>query len=237
MARPRLLYRPIRLICRATARLLFDVTVDGRENLPAGGSIVAGLPHRNWVEPLLLIAVMPATPRLAIIAEGRTVSRSWWRRQLVQLAGGVIPIDVRAEASSFERIARAVADVTNAAAAVAIFPETGPPSHPPEFRRLSPGVAHLAARSRAQVVPVVFGGTHELYLRRRIVVRILPALEPPDNTRRPVVAAFMADLQSKAEVAAVDLHRSAESRGPERKRWRWLTGHYPKGPPTRRYDR
>jgi 1-acyl-sn-glycerol-3-phosphate acyltransferase len=222
------LHRAIPLICRSLARVLFDVHVAGCENMPASGAIVAGLPHRNWVEPFLIVAFLPPRRRLAIVAEGRTVSRSWWRRLVVRLAGGVIAIAARAGMSSFERIARAVTDTVAAGAAVLIFPESGPPSRPPEFRRLSPGVAHLAARSGASVTPIVLGGTHELYLRRRIVVRVLAPLDPPAGTTRPAVAAFMANLETKAQAAAVEVHQAAESGGPRWKVGRWLIGNYPR---------
>lgn len=234
-APPTLLGRVVRQLSRIVGRTLFSVEVHGLDLLPheddgrpSGGWIAAGVPHRNWVEPFLLVGFLPARPRVTIVAEGRTVNRSWWRRLLVRQVGGVILIETRPGVSGFDKLARAVGAAVDAGAVVVIFPEAGSPSRPPELRRLSPGVAHLAARVQAPVVPIVFGGTHELYLRRRIVVRVLPRLAPPVTTARLDVAEFMEHLRGQSESAALEAHRRAESAAPRRKWWRWLSGNYPR---------
>lgn len=227
-ARPSIGYQVIRAVCLVIVRFLFDIRVEGRENLPPPGSIVAGLPHRNWAEPVLLFALLPARPRQVGIADGPTTSRSLLRRLIVGAGGGVIKVEPRSGPSGFEAIARATTDWVRRGAVVVIFPEVGAPSRPPGLRRLSPGVGHLAARSSASVVPVVLGGTHELYLRRRIVIRLLPQIAPPAGASRLTIAAFVADLQARCETAAVELHAAAESVPVGRKRWRWLSGRYPR---------
>jgi 1-acyl-sn-glycerol-3-phosphate acyltransferase len=227
-ARPSIGYLAIRAVCLVIVRFLFDIRVEGRENAPPPGSMVAGVPHRNWAEPVLLLALLPARPRQVGIADGPTMSRSLLRRVMVSAGGGVIKVEPRSGPSGFEAIARATTNWVRRGAVVVIFPEVGPPSQAPRFRRLSPGVGHLAARSRAQVVPVVLGGTHEPYLRRRIVIRLLPPIAPPADTSRPTIAAFVADLQARSETAAVELHAAADSGGHSRKRWRWLSGRYPR---------
>jgi len=116
----------------------------------------------------------------------------------------------------------------DAGRAIVIFPESGPPSRPPDLRALSPGLAHLSARARVAVVPVVFGGTHELYLRRRVVVRVLPAIDPPESTSRPAILEWMARFEEMVSAAAVEAHRVAESKSPKWKIGRWLTGKYPR---------
>jgi 1-acyl-sn-glycerol-3-phosphate acyltransferase len=209
-------------------RVLFDVQVIGREHVPPPGSIVCALPHRNWVEPVLLFALLPARPRQVAIADGPTVSGSRLRRAIINGGGGVIKVEPRSGPSGFQAIARATTDVVRRGGIVVIFPEVGPPSRPPELRRLSAGVGHLAAHSRALVVPVVLGGSHELYLRRRIVMRLLPPMPPPVDASRPAIAAFMADLQARTQAAAVEVHRAAESGRPRCKVGRWLNGRYPR---------
>jgi len=206
---------------------LFRVEVAGLDNLPAGGSVLAGVPHRNWSEPVVLFALLPARPPQMGLADEAAVSRSFLRRLIVNGAGGVIPVRSGAGPSAFERIARATIDATSRGVRVTIFPEVGAPSRPPTLRRLSPGIAHLAARSAVPVVPVVFGGTHELYLRRRVVVRVLPKIEPPPDTRRASISAWMAMFQATVETQATATHEAAEIGAPRRKWWRWLTGRYP----------
>jgi 1-acyl-sn-glycerol-3-phosphate acyltransferase len=229
---PPALYRVIRAACIAVVRLVFDVQVAGREHMPPPGSIVAGVPHRNWVEPMLLVALLPARPRLVMLADGQTVSSSALRRLLVRAVGGVIPVGPGRTAAGFEAIGRAAQAAVNDRAVLALFPEVGKPAKAPRLRRLSPGVCQLASRTDAPVVPVVFGGTHELYLRRRIVVRILPPIQPmaPGDAGgcRAGMDAFMADFRAVVQAAAVEAHESAEADSPRRKRWRWLTGNYPR---------
>jgi 1-acyl-sn-glycerol-3-phosphate acyltransferase len=227
-ARPSIGYRIIRAISLVVIRFLFDVRVEGRENMPRPGTIVAGVPHRNWAEPVLLFALLPARPRQVGIADGPTMSRSLLRRLIVNAGGGVIKVEPRSGPSGFETIARATTDWVRRGAVVVIFPEVGPPSRAPALRRLSAGVGHLAARSRAPVVPVVVGGTHELYLRRRIVISVLPPIDPPASATRPAIAAFMDDLEERTKAAAVEVHRAAESGGPRRRVGRWLSGRYPR---------
>jgi hypothetical protein len=39
-------------------------------------------------------------------------------------------------------------------------------------------MAYVALRNRAPIVPLVLGGNEELYFGRRILLRVLPALDP-----------------------------------------------------------
>ena len=234
-AAPTPAYRLLRFVCAGLARLLFKVELRGLETLPrtedgrlTGGWIAAALPHRNWSEPFLLFAILPARPRTVAVAESETVSGSPWRRMLIGAGGGVIPVGLRAKASGFHAIVNTTKLAVDAGAVVTIFPEAGPPSQPPEFRPLSRGVAHLAARTGAPVVPVVFGGSHELYLRKRIVVRVLPAVEPPRGTDRIEIADWMAAFRERCQVLADEVHVEAQTDQPRVKLARWLTGRYPR---------
>lgn len=219
------------------ARVLFRVRVSGRENLPAnpggtpaGGWICCGLPHRNWVEPFLIISLLPAEARPVILADGRTAGGSWWRRLLVRIiGGGVIAVRGRGAAADLTLYTESIRDAIDAGAVFLIFPEVGLPSRPPALRRVSPGVAHFARATGAPTVVVVFGGTDELYLRRRIEVRVLPPISPPRrDSDRDGLAGWFAELRAQAQAVASELHSVAESASSRRKIWRWLTGPYPR---------
>ena len=54
------------------------------------------------------------------------------------------------------------------------------PCHRVEARPLAPGIGYFGLRSGAPIVPLVFGGTHELYRGRRIQMRVLPAVRAAD---------------------------------------------------------
>lgn len=232
---------------RAIARLLFDFRVSGLENLPrradgrvadgrvAGGWICCGIPHRTWVEPLALVAFMPPAPRLVMLADGRVMFRSWWRELLVRWVGGVVPTWRGAGAAGFAAHVAAARRVIDAGSVFALFPEIGPPARPPQPRRMSSSVAYFALRTAAPIVPVVFGGTHELFLRRRIEIRVLPAIHPPTPLPAPgsaaeaaAVASLMDRLRGASDESAAAAHDAAEAAPVRHRRWRWLTGPYPR---------
>jgi 1-acyl-sn-glycerol-3-phosphate acyltransferase len=234
-------YRLFRLLFILIGRALFRVRVGGLENLPrtadgrpAGGWIAAGLPHRTWFEPPALVALLPASPRVIMLADGPVMFKSWWRRFLIRRVGGVVPIWSRSSAQDFEAHVDAAQQAIRAGAVFALLPEVGPPRRPPALRRLSSGVAYFALRTGAPILPIVFGGTHELYLRRRIEVHLLPAIDPPTPApargsagERTAADALMARLQAAVEPVAASAYRSAEPASGSRKTWRWLTGRYP----------
>jgi 1-acyl-sn-glycerol-3-phosphate acyltransferase len=236
-------YRLARRIARLLAWRLFRIHVEGLENLPrdesgamAGGWICAGLPHQTWVEPAILLGLLPAEPRLAMMADAPTAVGSWWRRRLMSIVGGVVLIPRRAASGTrgFEHQVAAVAKVLDAGAVFSIFPEQGPPTRPPALRRVSPAVAYFALRTGRPIVPVVFGGTHELFLRRSIVVRILPAQPTPPATPagsasgREAAERLLGELLARVVPVADEVHRAAEPRPGAHRRWRWLTGPYPR---------
>lgn len=231
--RPKFARRVYRRLFALIGWLLFRVQVSGLENLPLGsdgrpmgGWICCGLPHRTWVEPFLMLSLLPAEPYPVIMADGRTATGSWWRRLLAGMVVEVIPIRGRGSPRDFAGYSDAVRRVIAADAVFVIFPEVGSPSRPPAFRRLSAGIGHFATATGAATVPIVFGGTHELYFRRRIEVRVLPALDPPDEGLESIDF-WLAELQEKAEKAAADAHDAAEANSPWLKLGRWLTGPYP----------
>jgi len=209
---------------------LFRVRVSGLENLPAGsaGFILAGAPHRNWVEPLLMHAyVAPARRRVVTVADARAVSGNVFRRTAAGVIGGVIPVGDSAALTPVERM-RSAASTVLAGDVLVIFPEIGGPSRPPELRRISAGVGHIAARSGAAVVPITFGGTEELYLHRSIEVRVLAPVEPPERTDRESISRWTQGFSELIQGAATDAYHAANVKPPRHKRWRWLTGNYPR---------
>jgi 1-acyl-sn-glycerol-3-phosphate acyltransferase len=173
-------YRLLRWTWHVPAFLLgFRVRVEGLERLPrdadgrlAGGYILAGLPHRTWVDPFLVWGWLPAEPRLMFFGDARTMARSPLRRWVVRRVGGILPIPSHGGPRSFATHLAAAGEVLRAGAVFCLFPESGLPSAPGVARTVSPGVGYIALRSGAPLVPVVIGGNLPLYLGRRMVLRI-----------------------------------------------------------------
>jgi 1-acyl-sn-glycerol-3-phosphate acyltransferase len=249
-ARPSRLTRPIRIVLRAGTRLCrFRIAVEGLEHLPrgadgriVGGWILAGAPHRAWVDPLLLILAWPAdAPRLAWLGDGPTVVRSWWRRLLLPRLG-VIPIVPGGGPAAVAEHVLAAASILDRGAVLALFVERGDPSPPDRTREIAGGFAWMALGADAAVVPAVIGGAHRIVRGSSFVVRFLAPLAVPaepgraatSGPARPRSAELVDRARRPAAEALVDAYREAVSgpvretaawtdiRSPAEARWRWL---------------
>jgi 1-acyl-sn-glycerol-3-phosphate acyltransferase len=248
-ARPSPLVGPIRALLRLGARLAgFRVVVEGQKILPrdaagrvAGGWILAGAPHRAWVDPLLLIVAWPAgAPRLAWLGDGPTLVRSWWRRLLLPRLG-VIPIVPGSGPRAMADHAAAARGVLGRGAVLALFVERGAPSHPQKTREIAGGFAWMSLAADAPVVPVVIGGAHRIVRGSPFIVRFLaplprPAASAGSVTGGPCVSAVDPIDRSRraAAEALVDAYRDAvagpvgetaawaDARAPRAARWPWL---------------
>lgn len=223
----------------------FRIEVHGRDHLPrdaagrpAGGWIAAGLPHRTWVDPFVLADVLPIEPRLIYFGDGRAIFRSRWRRAMFGRIGGIIPIWPGRGREGIDTYIAAARAALDAGGVLCLFPETGPATPPGTARTFGLGLAYFALRSEASIVPIVLGGTHELYRGRRFRMDIQPAVSArllasiPDD--RPLPAPWTAAERQAARAIVTALH--ARMAGPvsaahaasepppgARKRWRWLT--------------
>lgn len=176
-----LTYRLLRLTWRAVAGALgFRVTVTGLEHLPrdaaghrTGGWILAGIPHRSWVDPFLPWGWLPAEPRLCFFGDARTMARSPLRRWVMRRLGGVIPIPSRGGARTFETHLDAAATVLASGAVFHLYPESGFMVPPGQARPVAAGLGYIALRTGAPIVPVVIGGNDRLFLGRRLSVMLM----------------------------------------------------------------
>ena len=216
---PGLTYRILRGAWRVAAGLLrLKFEVSGLEHLPrdaigrpAGGWIAAGMPHRTWIDPFVPWMLLPARPRLTFFGDGRTMARSPLRRWVMARLGGVIPIPAAHDPRAVPVHLAAAETVLHGRGVFCLFPETGPATPPGTIRRLGAGIGYIAVRNRRPIVPLILGGTHEIYFGRRIVLRVLPPLDPfvlagiGDGTEEP-------DPDSPEERLAVHrlLHALAE---------------------------
>jgi 1-acyl-sn-glycerol-3-phosphate acyltransferase len=223
----------------------FRTDVRGRERLPrrvdghpAGGWIAAGFPHRTWVDPFVVADNLPVEPRLVFFGDGPAIFRSRWRRWLVARIGGVIPIwpgGARPEVDAHLAAARAALD---AGAVLCLFPETGPATPPGTSRPFGLGLAYFALRTDAPIVPLVLGGTHELYRRRRFRLEVLEpvtwqelvgvprgehAPEPWSSAERRIAHRMTLALQERTAAAVMAAHIATTTPPGLHRRWRWLT--------------
>jgi len=191
------------------------------------GSVVVVAPHRAWVEPFLLFLAWPAdAARLVWLADGRTITRSRWRRWLLPKLG-LIPI--RGVAGGPRAYAALATVALDAGAALVVFPEIGSPSTSDRTRAISPGFAYLALGAGAPVIPIVIGGSHHIARGSSFDVEALAPLETGPRVPDP----FTLDSRQQAHAvmrryetvinAALPAHNArTDAQKPARDRWTWL---------------
>jgi 1-acyl-sn-glycerol-3-phosphate acyltransferase len=240
-------YRVLLRIVRLLGRGLFGfrTEVHGSEHLPrdatgrlAGGWIAAGLPHRTWVDPFVVADNLPIEPRLVFFGDGRAIFRSRWRRWVFRRIGGVIPIWPGGGRAAIDSHLAAATAALDAGAVLCLFPESGPATPPGTARPLGLGVAYFALRTGAPIVPIVLGGTHELYRGRRFRMDVLPAVtgrdlaglagtdplpEPWSPEERAAAHRIVAALHELTAGPVAAAHVATELPAGTPKRWRWLT--------------
>lgn len=220
---------------RVVARALgLRLRIEGLEHVPGGPCIIAGAPHRTWLDPFILLFALPLEPRVYFLGDGEAAYRDPLRAFLLRRVGGVVPI--WRGTRGIDAHVEAAREILGSGARLALFAERGPPVPVERVRPLAAGVGYLALRTGVPVVPAVVGGTHELYLGRRAAVRFLPPVEArrsggaaadavADDGRAERVAAhaFARELSERMAPHVTQLLHATEPPPGFRKRWRWLT--------------
>jgi 1-acyl-sn-glycerol-3-phosphate acyltransferase len=198
----------------------FRIEVEGREHIPPGEPlIIAAAPHRNWIDPLLILTVLPALPRPYFLSAVGVRGDRRWRQLALHIAGGMVPVE-RSGHLNREGLALALAILAQGNR-VGIFPEGWEARPDPAILPLKRGVAFLSEHSGRRVLPVALAGAGELWRGKTLRVRIAPPLP-----------ALAPGADRNAEQAYVDrlravLHEATPPPPPEppdhEKRWRWLT--------------
>jgi 1-acyl-sn-glycerol-3-phosphate acyltransferase len=70
----------------------FRVKVENREKIPAQPAILAAN-HLHHIDPLLLLGELPTHPHYYVLGDARTLYNKWWKRSILRLVGGVIPLE------------------------------------------------------------------------------------------------------------------------------------------------
>lgn len=200
--------------------LRFKVEVEGPEHVPPGEPlIVAAAPHRNWVDPFLLLLAMPALPRLYFIAAADTAGARWWKRLLVEVAGGMVPVTTSGQLNR-EGLELSLA-ILASGNRVGIFPEGWGEKPTPEILPLKRGVAFLSEHSGRRVLPVGVSGTLELWRGCTLRVKIAPPLPAlAAGADRNEEQAYV-DRLREVLIATVPPQPPPPASG--KKPWRWLT--------------
>jgi 1-acyl-sn-glycerol-3-phosphate acyltransferase len=157
------IYRFLRVLVRGLNGVLFRTTVDGAEQVPAIGPVIIAPVHRSFIDFFVASEVTPR--KLHYMAKD-----SLWRNGvLARILPAVGAFPVHRESADREALRRAQ-QVLDAGEVLILFPE-GERRTGPEVEGLHEGVAFLAARTGATVVPVGIGGSASVMPKGRRLPR------------------------------------------------------------------
>src|SRR5215213_2273255 len=200
--------------------LRFDIEVEGLELVPRGEPlIVAAGPHRNWIDPFLILQILPPLPRTYFLAAADTAGNRWWKRITIELAGGMVPVATRGQLNRDGlELALGILERGNR---VGIFPEGWGAIPDPDILPLKRGVAFISQHSGRRVLPVALAGTTDLWRGKTLRVRIAPPLDAlPLEANRHEEQAYVDGLRAVLQEAVPPEPEEPLS---GRKPWRWLT--------------
>ncbi len=79
---------------RSLIHALFQVKVEYPDKIPQRQVILAAN-HLNHIDPFLLLSEVPASPYYYILGDARSLFNQSWKRLILGLSGGVIPLERR----------------------------------------------------------------------------------------------------------------------------------------------
>ncbi len=180
-----------RVIMLPIFKFIFGMRIEGLENIPKSGPALLISNHLHNVDPILLYAVLIRPGRFMAKKEVFSVPVIGWLAKFF----AAFPVD----RGNADRAALRLAEKHLAnGKIVGIFPE-GTRSPDATMQEAYPGVAMIAVRSGAPILPVAIFGTERIpfngkkgrgqtWRRPRVIVRIGPTFnlpETPPGQRRP----------------------------------------------------
>ncbi len=212
-------YRLMRHADRLLVRALFRVRVEGLASWPDAPFCLVVNHHNGW-DPLIVLAVTPATPRITWFGPREADFSRGFKNRVMSFFGGVIPFD-----PAMTRLTSAVHAVRHVFAVegvLGIFAEGHNGFREMELQPFEDGAIAFASMAGVPIVPCAISGTTHLWLGKRLTVRfggpvpsagirgpaaraelservraaiveMLPQHEPPTPTRRPL-AGMLTDL-------------------------------------------
>ncbi len=176
-------FQLVRVVLAIVVRLILRVRVEGRANVATGPAIYC-FNHLNWTDPLILLTVLPARPKLAMFGPREADMRTGARNRLIMWAGFGIPY--RPEKNDLIETTRRVGRVLADNWVIVIAGEGRIHRGERELLPLADGTAYFALRAGVPIIPVAINGTSWLGFRRVVRVRVgepIPAGGRADRER------------------------------------------------------
>jgi len=205
-----------RLIATAIVRAIFRVRVEGRDRLPAGQYLLC-FTHENWVDPFVLMAVLPWRPRLYFFGPKEEDMSTGGRNRLMSWTGNTVPY--RPGKNDLLDATRRVQTVFAAGGVLAIAGEGRIHAHEDEVLPISEGAAYFAMRAHVPIVPLAINGLTWYSVGSRVRIRIGEPIQASGRPTREAVEALTAETWT----ALVALVAGYPQPKPPGRFGRWLT--------------
>jgi len=174
------LYWIVKFVVTPFVRVFVRVRVEGRDNVPRRGAVILASNHRSFLDSIFIPLVMRR--RVTFVAKAEyfdDAKTAWFFRSC-----GQIPIR-REGGSASERALASATEVLRAGHVFAIYPE-GTRTRDGLLHRGHTGVARLALRCNAPIVPIGLVGTDDVQpvdsrfpkLFRRVTIRFGEPVDP-----------------------------------------------------------
>ena len=194
-------HRLARFVARSLVRPFFRLRVEGLEQLPDGSS-VACFNHLNWIDPLVVLAAMPADPPVYFFGPREPDMYVGLKNRLMRWAGNAVAY--RPGNRDMVQAVRRVDALMASGAVLAIAGEGRIHVGEAAIWALSDGPAVFALRSHVPIVPLAINGTSWLGFGRQIRVRIGAPVPTTGLDRRADTARVTAEVQERLRLLVAD---------------------------------
>ncbi|MCP3937913.1 MAG: 1-acyl-sn-glycerol-3-phosphate acyltransferase [Actinomycetia bacterium] len=149
-------YPVVKAVLGPASRRLWRTKITGLENIPDYGGAIIAPNHISFLDSLLLMGILPRQ----ILFVGKAEYLDDWKTKYLFPATGMIPID-RSGGKASTAALDAAASVLDSGRLFGIYPE-GTRSRSGKLHKGRTGVARLALRTGAPVIPVGIVGTDKI---------------------------------------------------------------------------
>src|SRR5438270_2020620 len=206
-------FRVVRSVASVLFGLVFRFDVRGRERIPETAYVLIGN-HLGWMDAISLLLLFPPEPRIHYLADPTSMMRNRPLWALVRAVGGIVPVDRKQKANTL--LFRHVERCLEKGGVVAVFPEGDFGPSEGELLPFKKGFAHFAVAARVPVLPVALAGMKEIWVGKRLTVRIGETI--------PTAGKTVDEVHRLGQDAVTSLLPGYEEPAGRKPLRRWLTG-------------